>query len=48
MKITDVTTAGIDLDWERLARHPYEPEHVLHLFTAGWERRHETVPLTDV
>ena len=38
----DVPTApglGIDLDWDRLAAHPYEREHVLHLFEPGWERR---------
>lgn len=30
---------GIDLDWDRLADHPYEPQHVLRLFEPGWERR---------
>jgi galactonate dehydratase len=38
----DVPTSpglGIDLDWERLADHPYEPQHVLRLFEPGWERR---------
>jgi galactonate dehydratase len=30
---------GIDLDWERLAAHPYQREHLLHLFAPGWERR---------
>ena len=34
---------GIDLDWERLAGHPYEPQHLLRLFEPGWERR-EPVP----
>jgi galactonate dehydratase len=32
---------GIDLDWERLAEHPYERAHVIRLFSPGWERRHE-------
>lgn len=32
---------GIDLDWDRLVEHPYEPEHVLRLFSPGWERRLE-------
>ena len=38
----DVPTApglGIDLDWDRLAAHPYQREHLLHLFAPGWERR---------
>ena len=30
---------GIDLDWDRLADHPYETSHVLRLFEHGWERR---------
>ena len=30
---------GLDLDWDRLAAHPYEPDHVLHLYEDGWERR---------
>jgi galactonate dehydratase len=30
---------GIDLDWDRLAGHPYERANALHLFTPGWERR---------
>ena len=38
----DVPTApglGVDLDWDRLAAHPYQREHLLHLFAPGWERR---------
>ena len=38
----DVPTApglGVDLDWDRLATHPYQREHLLHLFAPGWERR---------
>ncbi len=30
---------GIDLDWDRLAGHPYQREHLLHLHSPGWERR---------
>lgn len=30
---------GIDLDWDRLAGHPYQRAHLLHLFSVGWERR---------
>ena len=47
----DVPTApglGVDLDWERLAAHPYQREHVLHLFTPGWERRDDApMPAPD-
>jgi galactonate dehydratase len=32
---------GIDLDWDRLAGHPYERANTLHLFSPGWERRRE-------
>ena len=30
---------GIDLDWDRLADHPYGADHVLRLYEHGWERR---------
>ena len=33
---------GIDLDWDRLAGHPYERANMLPLFVPGWERRSET------
>ena len=33
---------GIDLDWDRLAGHPYERANMLPLFKSGWERRSET------
>jgi galactonate dehydratase len=33
---------GIDLDWDRLAEHPYEQAHILRLFTPGWEQRDPT------
>ncbi len=32
---------GIDLDWERLAGHPYERANMLPLFVPGWEKRSE-------
>jgi galactonate dehydratase len=35
---------GIDLDWERLAAHPYQREHLLHFFEPGWERRDDARP----
>ena len=37
---------GIDLDWDRLADHPYGPDHVLRLYEDGWERR-EAAPLGE-
>jgi galactonate dehydratase len=46
----DVPTApglGIDLDWDRLAAHPYQREHLLHLFAPGWERRADAPMPTD-
>ena len=33
---------GIDLDWDRLAGHPYERANLLRLFRPGWERRAES------
>ncbi len=37
---------GIDLDWDRLAAHPYQRANLLRLFEPGWERRSDT-PATD-
>lgn len=34
---------GIDLDWDRLAGHPYERANALHLFAPGWERRSKPI-----
>ncbi len=49
--LVDVPTApglGIDLDWDRLAAHPYQREHLLHLFAPGWERRDDApMPAPD-
>jgi len=30
---------GADLNYEEIARHPYNPDNFLPLFRAGWERR---------
>ncbi|HLI52679.1 MAG TPA: mandelate racemase/muconate lactonizing enzyme family protein, partial [Thermomicrobiaceae bacterium] len=30
---------GIELDFDEIARHPYQPRHFLPLFQEGWERR---------
>jgi galactonate dehydratase len=39
---------GVDLDWDRLVAHPYQREHVLHLFAPGWERRDDApMPALD-
>jgi galactonate dehydratase len=32
---------GIDLDWDRLAGHPYERANMLPLFSPGWEKRRD-------
>ena len=37
VQVSDATGLGIDLDWERLAAHPYMPTHVLRLYEDGWE-----------
>ena len=45
--VVEVTTEpglGIDLDWDRLAGHPYERAHLLRLFSPGWERRDQALP----
>jgi galactonate dehydratase len=39
VEVSDRPGLGIDLDWERLDAHPYEPQHWLPLFGEGWERR---------
>jgi galactonate dehydratase len=39
VKVPDRPGLGIDLDWDRLAGHPYQRANVLKLFTPGWERR---------
>ena len=41
LSVDDAPGLGIDLDWDRLAGHPYERAHVLKLFSPGWERRSE-------
>ena len=39
VEIMDEPGLGIELDWERLERHPYERAHLLRLWDVGWERR---------
>ena len=46
----EVSTApglGIELDWDRLAGHPYQREHLLHLHSPGWERRDDPPPPSE-
>lgn len=43
VEVSDSPGLGIELDWDRLAGHPYERAHWLRLFAPGWERR-ETPP----
>ena len=42
VEVRDRPGLGIELDWKRLAEHPYERAHLLRLFEPGWERRAET------
>jgi galactonate dehydratase len=37
--VDDAPGLGVELDWERLAAHPYERSHLLRLWEPGWERR---------
>lgn len=39
VEVSDRPGLGIDLDWDRLDAHPYEPQAWLPLFDEGWERR---------
>jgi len=39
VEVSSAPGLGIEIDWERLAVHPYERAHVLRLFSPGWERR---------
>jgi galactonate dehydratase len=39
VEVRDRPGLGIELDWERLGAHPYERQHLLRLFTPGWEKR---------
>ncbi len=39
LEVRDRPGLGIELDWERLGEHPYERQHILRLFSPGWERR---------
>jgi galactonate dehydratase len=44
VEVTAEPGLGIDLDWDRLAGHPYERAHLLRLFSPGWERRDQAPP----
>jgi galactonate dehydratase len=44
VEVSDRPGLGIDLDWDRLDAHPYEPQHWLPLFGDGWERREPRTP----
>ena len=37
--VRDRPGLGIEIDWDRLAAHPYARQHLLRLFTPGWETR---------
>lgn len=48
MRISEIETFLVGNPWKNwLFVCVDTDEHVLHLFSAGWERRHETLPLTD-
>ena len=32
---------GADLNYEEIAKHPYNPSNFLPLFRSGWERRQQ-------
>ena len=38
-RIPDAPGLGIELDWDRLGEHPYRRQHLIRLFSPGWERR---------
>jgi galactonate dehydratase len=44
VEVSDRPGLGIEIDWERLDAHPYEPQHWLPLFGEGWERRERQGP----
>jgi len=39
VEIPDAPGLGIELDWEALGEHPYRRQHLIRLFSPGWERR---------
>jgi galactonate dehydratase len=44
IEISDKPGLGIDLNIEEIRKHPYQAEHYLPLFKAGWEQRAEQAP----
>ena len=47
IEISDRPGLGIDLNLEEIAKHPYQHEHYLPLFKAGWEARKPQKPATS-
>jgi galactonate dehydratase len=39
VEIPDAPGLGIELDWDALGEHPYRRQHLIRLFSPGWERR---------
>jgi len=39
IEILDAPGLGIELDWGALGEHPYRRQHLIRLFSPGWERR---------
>jgi galactonate dehydratase len=39
IQISDRPGLGVDLNWDELAKHPYQVQNFLPLFAPGWERR---------
>ena len=44
IEISDKPGLGIDLNIEEIRKHPYQAEHYLPLFKAGWEQREGQAP----
>jgi galactonate dehydratase len=42
IEIPDRPGLGIDLNLEEIAKHPYQQEHFLPIFKAGWEARQKS------
>lgn len=44
VEVTDEPGLGIELDWDALEDHPYQRQHLIRLFSPGWERRDDAPP----
>ena len=42
--VPDRPGLGVDLNWDEIAKHPYEVSNFLPLFSSGWERREGNRP----